>query len=49
MYYVFHLVQNYIIIAQLINFFIMFKYVHFGVVDHHEGTQIKSVRAIFFH
>jgi len=21
----------------------------FGVVDHHEGTPIKSVRAIFFH
>jgi len=44
----FHLVKNYIIIAQLIKFFIMFKYVRFDVVNHQEGTQIKSVKAIFF-
>jgi hypothetical protein len=26
----------------------MYKYVSFDVVDHQEGTQIKSVKAIFF-
>jgi len=44
----FQLDKNYIIIAQHINFFIMFKYVRFGVVDHHEGTPIKSVKTVFF-
>lgn len=44
----FHLLKNYIIIAKLTNFFIMYKYVHFGDADHHEGTQIKSVRAVIF-